>query len=305
MGIEHMWAHASGIGVDDFSVLGYRFDSRWGLSPTEMDSHIVLSEPGLLRAPLLTSGWLTGLWRSTTSKVTFVADAKTALHRVLPTPRDDGTFVDSETTPTSMAGVWGLDDEHVFAWGDAGPETSMYRWDGRRWNDMPCPGRVFAMHGISPDVIFAVGERGLVARWDGHRWDIMPSGTRARLASVFVVSPDEVYACGTAGIVVEGSVHGFSMRMRAEAPLYSIAQFGGRLLVAGGPQGLLQIDGTNVEVLTAEVRAEKLEAREQLVLTCPDAVYVSPDFVEWTGVPIGQFEPLVSHREPAWETHPL
>lgn len=302
--IEHMWAHATGTSLEDLSVLGYRYDSRWGLSPTEMDSHVVFSEPRLLRAPLLAPGWLTGAWRSSTTRVTFVSDAATAVHRVQATPRPDGSFVDSDTFPTSMAGVWGLDDEHVFAWGDVGERSALFRWDGRRWHDMECPGPIFAMHGVAPDVIFAVGERGMIARWNGHRWDRMYGGTSARIASVFVESADEAYACAVGGVLLEGSVHGWVPRVWTDAPLYSVAKMAGRVLLAAGPRGLLELEDDRLVTLTAEVHADRLEVREQLILSCPKSIYVSPDLRDWTGIPVDQLAPLVRHRAPAWETHP-
>lgn len=302
---EHGWAHASGTAFEDMSLLGYRWDSQWGMRPTEMDSHLLLSEPELLRAPLYKSGWLTGAWRSAESRTTFVSDAGQAVHRVAAVPRDDGTFVDSDMFPSSMAGVWGFDDDHVYAWGDSAPgQPALYRWDGRRWHDMECPGTIYAMHGIAPDLIYAVGELGMVARWNGHRWESFYGGTKARLASVFVASADEMYACGVSGVILEGSVHGWVPRLTSGGPFYSIAKFANRVLVAGGYHGLLELDGVRVETLTADVVAEKLEARGQLILSCPKSIYVTTDFVDWRGLPVDQLEPLVGHRPPAWETHP-
>ena len=66
-------------------------------------------------------------------------------------------------------GVWGLDDSNVWVWGRKGGEGIVHHFDARV-TELPSPGKLLWMHGLAPELLVPVGERGLVTRWDGGRW---------------------------------------------------------------------------------------------------------------------------------------
>ena len=140
-----------------------------------------------------------------------------------------------DPVPGTLAGVWGLHDECVFTWGLRGGANVLYRFDGRTWNELPAPGEILAMHGVAPDLVYAVGRDGLVARWDGRHWTKVVTPGLGVLTDVFVVDEDEMYAVGSGGQLLQGSIHGWAEVLNGW-PLFSVEKWkerGGR----GGARG--------------------------------------------------------------------
>jgi len=197
--------------------------------------------------------------------------------------------------------MWGLDDSNVWVWGQRGGEGVIHYFDGSQVTEMPCPGKVLWMHGLAPDLLLAVGERGLVSRWDGSQWHTYPPVSNALLSSVYVVSPDEMYACGKGKEIWDGSVHGWSLRHRHEAPLGSIVKWHGRVWVAaGGDYGLSELIEDRLESRKANVKSTRLDARRDLLISCPFAVIATSDGEIFEGRPTAVLEGVTKNITPAW-----
>ena len=190
---DYTWGRVSGAGARDCHMLAYGSPAGEPFDPATGESWVTQGKAGTLTTHLEKAGWYTDLWRSEAGLV-YVTDAGGFIQQ---TSAPDATTWSTHTVPGVLVGVWGLSDEHVFAWGLRGKSDFMVRWDGKAWADMPAPqGGIVAIHGTRPDLLFAVGDGGLIARWDGVRWTDMSAPSDEPLRSVFVAADDEVWACG-------------------------------------------------------------------------------------------------------------
>jgi hypothetical protein len=99
--------------------------------------------------------------------------------------------------------AWGPSATEIYAVG-GGPDSGvMLRSDGESWervsglDGLPLLNWV---HGLSSDVMFAVGNDGTALRWDGSTWEPMETPTEEDLWGVWVNAPDDVYAVGGRGL---------------------------------------------------------------------------------------------------------
>jgi hypothetical protein len=318
MPLRHIYRFASGPALHECAYLGLRYETTIGAEPNYSEYAVFenTTEPGTDDEPVAHLRWrvkslLTGIWRSP-SKIVYVADAHEPgllRYRDLSSgdPRD--LLPLGETFPE---GVFGLDDQHVYIWGsrlgsNGDHEYPVMRWDGQQWHELPMPGfRMVAMHGLAPDLLFAVGRNGFVGRFDGSRWRRFPVPTEEVLVSVFCAGPDEFYACGHLGIVLEGSKAGWgriSENYIENAPLYSVAKFRGDLWIAGGKQGVLRRVGTTdrLEVVKDNIGATWLDAREDhLLATCDDFIAGTRDGTSWWAAAENAYEEFLD-GEPIME----
>src|SRR5690606_34080069 len=147
------------------------------------------------------------------------------------TRKPDGDYTRVGVRAT-LLGMFGLDDDNVYAWGVRGADPIMLRrTPDADWDEMPSPTlKVFAMDGEAPDRLVAVGMRGSISLFDGRQWVAQASPAAGALGSVHWVSEDEIYACGTGEPhIIEGSVHGWGRRGPFELPLHCIAKHSGAL----------------------------------------------------------------------------
>lgn len=242
--------------------------------------------------------WFTRLWRSPAGSV-YVSDVAGAVHR----RREAGAPWEVFELPAVLMGVWGVDDGCVFAWGGAREHDRMFRWDGRRWLEMPSPGGVVALHGLAPDLVLAVGRDGLLAQWDGHRWWTIAVPVRETLSGVWVAGSDELYASGQEGTLLEGSGWGWDVIARHAGPLHAVAKWRDELWLAAGSDGLLRRHGrTNrLAPATGSVRmATSLDARDRLVVGCRDEVAETADGVRWSVMASHALARARAGQEPLW-----
>jgi hypothetical protein len=207
------------------------------------------------------------LWQSQSGR-TFVSVAGGGVWRFA--PRVQGTQSAApvfDELPAAIAGVWGVDSNCVFAWGELGNEPKMFQWGGVRWDEIASPGKVNAVHGTARDFVYAVGADGLIARWEGAGWTTAPSPTKSMLSSVFVASQDEMYAVGAGGSVLEGSLYGWSEVLVRDSQLYAVAKWKDKVWVAGGPDGLFTLAGNKLAPYRPDVTAERFDARGTLLIS--------------------------------------
>jgi len=84
----------------------------------------------------------------------------------------DGQRVRHEL-PFVVTSVSGVDSGEVYVSGISGGSEAnrthhLVRWDGKRFEDIEAPGYVLTIGGPSPQHLYAVGRRGLLAHWDGN-----------------------------------------------------------------------------------------------------------------------------------------
>ncbi len=281
----------SGSAVDDCCFLGVRY-------PEDEDFRVEEGESWLLAARAAaddevevwlvqgTTRALNGVWRSPSGKVFIVDDTGNvfSFHRVEPnvSPRRE-----QHELPTSLTGIWGLDDSFVLAWGYGPREDSpVFRWDGTRWDSIGTPRmNVQSIHGCSPAEVWAVGREGRTARWDGHVWTSHPSPVQESLVSVWVTSPDERWAVGNGGSLLEGRQQGWIRAAQSEDgwPLQAVARFQGETWIAAGAAGLLRRVGHSqrLEVVRKSFWPYALDARGQLLMAARDCVVSTSDGVEF------------------------
>jgi len=199
-----------------------------------------------------------------------------------------------------VEGVWGLDGGPVYAWGRQGGVPRVLRFDGAAWTELPTPpGFVVAMHGVAPDVTFAVGEEGLIARWDGERWTAMESDTDRTLSSVFVADPSRLWICGVRGDLLEGSIHGVQHVTRSPEALLAIVWWRDQVWVGtSGELGLCTLDGDRLVSRKPNLRVTRIDARGELLLSCRDIVACTADGAAFIGSRIAGLRNVLTALEP-------
>ncbi|MCA9604731.1 MAG: hypothetical protein KC619_04020 [Myxococcales bacterium] len=243
------------------------------------------------------TGWLTCVWRSPEG-VGYITDADGFLYRHTP-----GGGFPHEKVAGVLTGVWGIDDAHVYAWGQLDrARPVLYRYDGGAWAAMPTPDApIVGMHGLRPDELFAVGSEGFIARWDGSAWTTMTAPDRSNLASVRVVSSDEVYAAGHGGSLHQGSVHGWSPVLRDGDPISALAHWGGELWVATlGDLGLCKLVDRALESFKPNLLVTHLDDRGALVYTTTAKIGETTDGLKFTSFNVSAFEGAASSDPPAF-----
>ncbi|MHB1307295.1 MAG: WD40/YVTN/BNR-like repeat-containing protein [Limisphaerales bacterium] len=110
-----------------------------------------------------------------------------------------------------LLAAWAAGPDDFYAGGHGGV---ILHWDGESWTPMPTPTQktVFAIHGLSPTNIWAVGgdayaasmtNRSLILHYDGKAWKEVASpdflGTTYPLNCVYAVAPDDVWATTDGG----------------------------------------------------------------------------------------------------------
>jgi len=291
--------HGSGSNVDDAHCIGYRYDARWEWTPESGESWVIELRDHKLHCVLVQPGWLTDLWHSPTGGVFSSFVNGRVVRNLEPTSPPDAWTTD--TLSGTLAGIWGLADDLVFTWGQRDGKPYMLRWDGKVWAEIGVPGFVVAVHGIRPDLIYAVGREGLLARWDGNAWSALASPLASTLSAVFVSSDDETYACASSGQLLAGSTHGWAPIASHARMLHAVARFAGSIWVGGGPDGLLRLDGGQLVPLKPNIKAKRLDARAGgLLITAPDAVVETRDGQRFWGQKIDGFSGIVADQSPSW-----
>ncbi len=77
--------------------------------------------------------------------------------------------------------------------------TLVIHFDGVSWRQVevvPRRGELHCVDVVSPSILFAGGERGLLCRRDGENWQIHDLGSQFFFSSVAALSPNEAYAIG-------------------------------------------------------------------------------------------------------------
>ena len=297
MKLGYIISHATGQDRSDIHFLVLRFDQRYGFKPGEGESWIMRTSAGKLYNLLGGLTWFTGLWRSPAGRV-YAARADSAV-MVNEDPRVRAAPWKENKVQGTLAGVWGLDDRFVIAWGIHRGKGVMHRFDGRKWSPMESPGEIYGMHGLAPNLVYAVGVKGLIARWDGTRWNQVPSPTKAGLAGVVVADEGEMYAVGD-GVVLRGSPEGWSVAAKGDSHMVGVAKWKDKVFVGAAQKGLLMLARNKLVPVDPEIKAERIDAQRELIVSSPDAVAVSADGKDFKRLRVKQVEDLFQDIKPAW-----
>jgi len=298
MKLAYLMSHASGVSNRDCHFLVLRYEQRWGFKPDRGETWVVQCAEETLHALYGIVGWFTGLWRSPAGCV-YVSDSAGIVHVNLDrNPR--AAPWRQHNLKGALSGVWGIDDQCVLVWGLAKDKNVMYRWNGRAWSEMESPGYVVAMHGLKPDLIYAVGRGGLVARWDGRRWNKCVTHSTAMLSAVFVAGPDEMYAVGAGGVMLEGSSSGWKELLTGPGPMFGVAKFKGEVWVGAAEHGLMKLVKNKLKAVKPDIKAEILDARVDLLISSPKAIVGTADGATFRGTPVAAVEKIFADRKPGW-----
>jgi hypothetical protein len=299
MKLAHIAGHASGPSLQACHFLLMRFDEKYGFKPDAGESWIyqkVDSEAYALRGQL---GWYTGLWRSPSGRAyVSVSNGEILINR---DPRPRAAPWETERVRGTLTGIWGLSDELIFTWGLRGSSPVAYRYDGTAWKELPAPpGEVVGMHGTSEKLVHAVGRDGLIARWDGKAWAKVVSPARGVLSDVFVVGDDEMYAVGPNRQLLQGSTRGWTEVLEGPGPLFGVVKWKGEVWVGAAEHGLMKLAGTKLVPVKPNIKAEKLDARDSLLISSPQMIAGSSDGATFMAVQIAALAKLIERNPPAW-----
>jgi len=297
MRIGYIISHASGQDRSDSHFLVLRFDQRYGFKPGEGESWVMRAAAGKLYNLVGGLTWFTGLWRSPTGHV-YAARSDSAV-MVNTDPGVRAAPWKEHKLQGTLAGVWGLDDRFVLAWGVHRGKGVLHRFDGKKWSPMEAPGEIYGVHGLAPDHVYAVGVKGLISRWDGTRWNKIPSPTQVGLSDVYVADEDEMYAVGN-GVVLRGSRSGWTEAAKGASHLFGVTKWKGIVLVGAAEKGLLKLVRNKLVPVDPEIKAERIDSRGELIVSSPDAVAVSADGKDFKRLRVKQVADLFKDIKPAW-----
>lgn len=298
-----VYTRVSGLGKDACVALAGRYEAELGYRPPDIETWVVAKTPGRLNTTFAKQGWLTGIWRSE-SETVYVSDMASAIHHRTSDPSVSG--FEAWTTHVAignMTGIWGLSDAYVMAWG-SGPKRSpcMMLWEGTSWREIDAPAfQVSAVHGTSPELIFAAGESGRIARWDGMQWTETPTPADGTLASVFCVDADEVYACGWDHRLLRGTTAGWTEVLRAETSLHCVVKWRGDVWVGGAlPLGLCKLSDDALVQVKPKLQMMDADVRGHLLFTTNTSIIHTETGERWLGNPVKDFMHAVRNDPPSW-----
>jgi hypothetical protein len=292
--LKHVYWHVSGFTVEECTAIGYRYASEDAIRDDQVESWLlyftkVTEETTKTSSATAWNGLFNGVWRSASGRIYVTgADGEVVVGEI--TTRSGKRAFDrlvEQELDCALTGIWGLDDQHVWAYGGAPDRPGKIRFfDGKTWNKLPdAPAWILHMHGCAPDCVYGVGQKTLF-RWDGKDWHETGLRAAVSLASVWVASPDEIYVTDVGGVLFEGSADGFIERARWEGPLDGVAKWKGELWLGGEEAGLLKLDGKSnkIEAFKPKVFTRAIEARKHMLIAAENRIVISQDGQEFYSV---------------------
>ncbi len=161
---------------------------------------------------------------------------------------------------------------------------------------MAAPGFIISMHGISKDLIVAVGEAGLIARWNGTAWESLPEVTKTPLSCVFV--ENEIYACGLQNAIYGGALGGLSQMVAHQNLTGCVAKWNGRIWAGASDLGLCVLDGDTLTSIKPNFVPHFFDARHDLIMAANIAFIGTPDGENYRGRPLSEFAQSVADSGP-------
>ncbi len=260
---------ASGYGARNFSCIAVR-EMYPELQAPETESCLIQVRPDRTLIEDDRETLYTGIWQSPSGLV-LVADHRGIIRMA------DGKNSTALPGPARVYidGIWAPAEGFIVVWGatvEARPV--MFQFAGKNWTEIAIaiPDRVTAVHGISPEVFYAVGLGGWSGRYDGNRLRVETDRSRSVLYGLHVVGEDEAYACSTSGDVMRGTADGWTTVARWQhTPLRAAAKFQGELWVAAAQGGLLKLQAGELQQ-ASPIQADRLRVTSGGMLCCAPQV---------------------------------
>jgi hypothetical protein len=275
---------ARGSDLDECCFLGIRYLTKYGFQLDMCDSWVLRSTapsgPGKagIRPSHGAERWFTGLWRSPADRLYVVESMSRIRTCDMPGMGTPASWQKVDFPTFHFRGVWGIDDRSVFASGTKKTDPAVLFWNGTSWNELPPPpGEIVWMHGLSPDAMYGVGAKGLIARWDGSAWTKIPIPSQEFLTSVWVAGADEMYAVGHGGVLWEGSSTGWGKVAEGTGPFYGVAKFGEDVFVGAKEHGILKRTRDRLECVNPEIHGQILHVGKALLISCPEEIAATSD----------------------------
>ena len=113
---------------------------------------------------------------------------------------DGWCWLHPQPSGETLHGVWGYGEDLLFAVGDEGV---IQHFDGARWHidDSGTDKQLNAVWGHGPAHVIAVGEEGVAVHFDGQSWTQKPTGVDHQLVSVWGSGPSDVFAVGEKAVL--------------------------------------------------------------------------------------------------------
>lgn len=184
-----------------------------------------------------------------------------------------------------LLGAFSLGGRTDFVFGDNG---QIFRFDGRsQWtlDSVASTDRIFDMHGISDDRLYAVGRDGLLLKSRGTNWDVIDVAIGTDFRSV-LVERDRVIVAGDAGVAGHLSDSEFATyETGLESDILSICRFRGGMYFADSDFGIhLEEDGVFRPVANLGY-TYRLNKGDWLTATCGEYIFQF-DGTNWRGIEI-------------------
>lgn len=180
--------------------------------------------------------------------------------------------------------IWGTSDSDIFI---ATFQGAIYHWDGSVWQQMETGVETGLnhIHGSGRDDLYCVGDNATILHYDGHAWARIPVPKKVPetevLTGVRVCNPTEVYVCGRGGFVLKRGGKAFRLITTAEVNFYGIANFNGKLMLAGGSGGVWVLHGARVDLYKDKVHAVSMFEADPFLYVVEPEQKPTPSIVEY------------------------
>jgi len=254
-------------------------------------------------------GRISGLWKSPLGSLFFSTPTKKGSHIHINKSLDPKyPNWDCYDLSFSVTGIWGLNDQQVFAWGNVPnkKEQKLVCWDGTNWNEWPVPKKhttIAAIHGQHPDLLVAVGDRGMIQRWNGKKWKKIDSSVYDDLMNVFVADEDHIYACGYDGMISGGaSEKHWGIPFNEFTPVIDVVSINEEVWACCYDNGLLQLSEEGYFEPYDEIPVDRFYKNDHLMLIHDDQL---SDFIDGQikdTLSVNEFKQLIEDTPVMWKS---
>jgi hypothetical protein len=127
----------------------------------------------------------------------------------------------------------------------------------------------------------------------------VPSPTQSVLSAACVVSDDEIYAVGSGRRLLAGSSRGWTEVLHGPSPMLGVAKFLGDVWVGASEAGLMKLAGDQL-VPVKKMKAERLEARDELLVSSPGGIASTRDGDKLSGAATTRVLAMLENEAPRW-----